>query len=323
MSQTSTKNTSFTSGGVVRQEFGQVRTFLLGKATLPGENRTLKYRQFLQNRRHHAQKTHLSGDEVVVFTARPISIPRVEPPVVRRSFSRYSARKTTLFQRFARTTLGFVVLVSLLSFGMIFGPWAYSKIVTIQPIPQEAATEGTPLGGNFTSPAQPSSEQTAEPSPSPMALPPRDETLPEGNWVMIPRIGVRTEILESEVAEASLEKGVWRVPEFAQPGDHTLPMILAAHRYGYKWWWNSDYWQYHSFNKLPDLEPGDLVEIIADKRKYTYEVYAGEMTTEITDYHADVILYTCKYLNAPQRYVKYARYIPPGVNTQDTQLSTR
>lgn len=327
MSQTSTKNTSFKSGGVLRAEFGQVRTFLVGKSVSPGVNRVSHYRQFLQNHRQMAQKAPVLGDGVVVFTAKPLSVPQVEPPVVRSSFSRDAAgrftKKSSLFQRFARTTLGFVVLLSLVSFGMIFGPWAYSKLKPVQAIPQEAATAGTPLGGNFESPAQPSPDQVAEPSPTPMALPPRDETLPEGNWVMIPRIGVRTQILESAEAEPSLEKGVWRVPEFAQPGDHTLPMILAAHRFGYKWWWNSDYWMYHSFNKLPDLEPGDLIEIIADKRKYIYEVYAGEMSTEISDYNADVILYTCKYLNAPQRYVKYARYIPPNVDTQQTQLSNR
>jgi sortase (surface protein transpeptidase) len=112
------------------------------------------------------------------------------------------------------------------------------------------------------------------------------------------------------------EKGVWRVPEFGVPGDARQPMILTAHRWGYKRWWGSGYWKYHSFYELPQLEPGDRVEIITQQRKYVYEVYKAEESSEITDYQASVILYTCKFLNASVRHIRYLRLIDPERDTQ-------
>ncbi len=192
---------------------------------------------------------------------------------------------------------------------ILFAPVVYYTFFSADPVPVEAAQEGTPLGGNF-------SEGVKETQPE-IQEPPYDETLPEGNWLIIPRIGVRTEILESEKSEESLMKGVWRVPDFGTPGERTEPMILAAHRYGYNWWWRGQYWRYHSFYLLPDLEPGDFIEVISHKRKYKYEIYAGEEGEEITDYNADLILYTCKFLNSPIRHFRYARLINPEKNTQN------
>ena len=95
-----------------------------------------------------------------------------------------------------------------------------------------------------------------------------------------------------------------------------LPIILAAHRFGWDWWWQTDYWKYNSFYYLPEVEQGDMIEIIADQRKWVYEVYAGEEGEEITDYDADLILYTCKFLNSPLRHFRYARLISLDQNTQ-------
>lgn len=106
-------------------------------------------------------------------------------------------------------------------------------------------------------------------------------------------------------------------PDYGKPGDeYNLPIILAAHRFGWDWWWQTDYWKYHSFYNLPELEPGDMVEIIADQRKWIYEIYAGEQGEEITDYEANLILYTCKFLNSPLRHFRYARLINLDQNTQ-------
>lgn len=140
-------------------------------------------------------------------------------------------------------------------------------------------------------------------------LPPRDETLPEGNWLVIPRIGVRTPLQRTERPEEALATGVWQAPDFAEPGDTSKPIIVAAHRFGWKWWWQSEYWKYHSFYLLPETEVGDRVEIIYDKRRWVYELYAVAEGMEIQDYSADLILYTCKFLNSDIRYVRYARLV--------------
>lgn len=158
--------------------------------------------------------------------------------------------------------------------------------------------------------AEQQAEPVVSPTPSPTPyLPPQNPNLPEGDWIIVPRIGVRTEYRATINPDEALNQGVWRVPEYGEPGDTNLPMIMAAHRFGWDWWWQSDYWKYHSFYKLPELEPGDTVEIISDQRKWVYQIYAGEQGEEITDYEADLILYTCKFLNSPIRYVRYANLV--------------
>jgi sortase (surface protein transpeptidase) len=143
-------------------------------------------------------------------------------------------------------------------------------------------------------------------------LPPQDMSLPDGDWVVIPRIGVRTQLRATVDPEEALKEGVWHVPDYGHPGDNLdIPIILAAHRFGWQWWWKSDYWKYNSFYYLPDTEVGDRIEIIADHRKWVYEIYAAEEGGEITDYEADLILYTCKHLNSPVRFFRYARLIEP------------
>lgn len=158
--------------------------------------------------------------------------------------------------------------------------------------------------------------------------PPVDPTLPVGEWLIIPRIGVRTQPQATLEPEEALQTGVWRVPDFGKPGeknyiegtDTRLPIILAAHRYGWQWWWQTDYWQYHSFYNLPETQPGDRIEIITNQRKWVYEIYAGEEGEQISDYGADLILYTCKFLNSPIRHFRYARLVNPNADTQALQV---
>jgi sortase (surface protein transpeptidase) len=157
-------------------------------------------------------------------------------------------------------------------------------------------------------PVEPEPELTPQPELTPARyLPDQNLNLPEGDWLTIPLIGVNTQLQKTTTAEEALATGVWWVPDFGLPGDLTKPMIVSGHRYGWKWWWKDDYWRYHSFYRLPELQPGDLIEIISEQRKWTYEVYAGEEGTEITDYQADLILYTCKFLNSPLRIFRYAK----------------
>lgn len=140
--------------------------------------------------------------------------------------------------------------------------------------------------------------------------PPRDESLPDGNWLIIDSIGVRTQIHEEpfESYEEAFRKGVWRVPDFGTPEERQLPSIMVAHRFGYLAWTN-DYRRENSFFNLPKVEVGDQIEVIWDKRRYVYEVYEGEEGEQISTYTADLILYTCKFLESDIRIFRYARLL--------------
>lgn len=145
-------------------------------------------------------------------------------------------------------------------------------------------------------------------------LPVKNSNLPDGNWLIIPKIGVRTQPIIAEDPADALNQGVWQAPEFAKPGDFDKPIIMAAHRYGFKYMWEKVvegelYALRNIFYNLPELEVGDKVEIIHDQRRYNFEVYESQEGEEITDYNADLILYTCKHLRSDVRIIKYARYL--------------
>lgn len=142
-------------------------------------------------------------------------------------------------------------------------------------------------------------------------LPPYDAKLPVVNHLTIPKIGVNTDIQEASLDnyEDALKKGVWRVSDFGAPNVSGKPMILAAHRFGYLAW--TSFFRYkNSFANLPNVKAGDVVQIVWKQRKYTYEVYATDKATEIKDYSADLILYTCESLSGPERDFVYAKLIP-------------
>jgi sortase (surface protein transpeptidase) len=137
-----------------------------------------------------------------------------------------------------------------------------------------------------------------------------DPTLPKTNHLVIPSIGVDTNIQEATLDnyENALRNGVWRVSDFGQPGDNIEPIILAAHRFGYLNWTNS-FRRLNSFYNLPKVKVGDIIEIDWRQRKYSYEVYALGKGTEITDYFANLILYTCETLTGEERIFVYAKLI--------------
>lgn len=139
-------------------------------------------------------------------------------------------------------------------------------------------------------------------------LPPYDESLFDGRWLIIPKISVDTPIREASYDnyEEVLRKGVWRVPDFGTPMERGKPVILAAHRFGYLEWSNK-YRRQNSFFNLPKLEAGDEIEIVWDKRKFKYRVVKVEEGEKIGDYGVDLILYTCKFLVGPMRYFVYAK----------------
>lgn len=137
-----------------------------------------------------------------------------------------------------------------------------------------------------------------------------DASLPAETTLKIASIGVDTQIYEAtrENFEEALKKGVWRASDAGTPFNRTEPTILAAHRFGYLAW-NNLFRRESSFYNLPKLAVGDTVEITYKQRKYVYEVYAEGKGEGITDYSADLILYTCEDLTSPVRIFKYARLL--------------
>jgi len=159
----------------------------------------------------------------------------------------------------------------------------------------------------------------------PLSLPDVDPSLPAENGLIIDQIGVRGQIHESEDIQTVLKQGIWRVPNFSTPtdicnptssangrsasgGENCLPIILAAHRWGYLEW-TPAFRKLNSFYNLPRLKVGDTIKIIWEQRQFEYKVYSVETGTRITDYSANLILYTCQLWNSPVRFFVYANRV--------------
>jgi sortase (surface protein transpeptidase) len=141
-------------------------------------------------------------------------------------------------------------------------------------------------------------------------LPEFDPDLPKENIIRIEHVGVNSELHGGEDWETALEKGPWIVPGFSTPeSDEYGPIIIASHRWGILGWDNQDRRE-KSFIRLPEVLPGDKIEIIWNQRLYEYEVKTAEENTEITNYDADLILYTCQfYWPSPVRIFRYAERV--------------
>lgn len=137
-----------------------------------------------------------------------------------------------------------------------------------------------------------------------------DRNLPMEDGIKISSIGVDGPIFEAEEDdyESALSRGFWRVINFGTPYDRELPTIIVAHRYGYLSWDNL-FRRHNSFYNLPKLTTGDTIEIVWKQRKYTYAVYGESQGTEITDYNADLILYTCEDLSSDVKIFRYAKLL--------------
>ncbi len=232
------------------------------------------------------------------------------------------------FKRLGGWLLNLIIFIGLLVGLVTFAPQAYYYFFPVESIAVESDQAGTPLGGDFeqgnpvksqdsTKDQAKTQEQDQQEQKILQYLPAKQDSLPQGNWLVIPRIGVRSQLQMTSDPHEALETGLWWVPDYGTPQDLSKPIIVAGHRFGWKWWWKSDYWKYHSFYNLPKLEPGDFVEVIADQRKWQFEIYAGEEGEKISDYSADIILYTCKFLNSPVRHFRYGRLIIPDQNSQE------
>lgn len=139
-------------------------------------------------------------------------------------------------------------------------------------------------------------------------IPQLNENLPEGYFIVIKSIDVNSPISDSKDYTKALKNGSWIVPEYGTPEKDELPIIIASHRFGYASWSN-EFRNRISFYNLPNTEVGDTVSIYWNQREYIYKIYATEESTYISDYNADLILYTCKYFNSPIRIFRYAERI--------------
>jgi sortase (surface protein transpeptidase) len=147
---------------------------------------------------------------------------------------------------------------------------------------------------------------TLSPTPA-ISLPDFDATLPEENGLIVDKIGIRGQIHEGDNWEEILKTGIWRVPNFSTPDAPVVnkPMILAAHRWGYISW-SSSFRKLNSFYNLPQLKVDDEIQIVWNQKKYVYKIYSTDTNTQITDYSADLVLYTCQLWNSPVRFFVYA-----------------
>lgn len=195
----------------------------------------------------------------------------------------------------------------LTSIGIFF--WVLALILAFTPswphlyyriFPQTSST----LASNLSSNPPPTPTDT----PSSPSLPSFDPSLPKENGLIIETIGVRGEIHQGQDWNTLLQQGIWHVPEFGTPEQENIPTILAAHRWGYLSWTNT-FRHLNSFYNLPKLNINDEVVINWNQRQYHYQVYSEEVSEQISDYSADIILYTCQLWNSPLRIIKYAKRI--------------
>jgi sortase (surface protein transpeptidase) len=157
---------------------------------------------------------------------------------------------------------------------------------------------------------EPEDEPTTEPE---ITLPDIDPTLPDKNYILIPKIGVDAQIQEGEDAEAALENGPWIVPDYATPESRYLEetprsVIIASHRFGYSSWSEQKRREISFFN-LPETKKGDRIVVIWNQREYVYEIVEEGQTTYVEEYDTDLILYTCRYFNSPVRIFRYANLV--------------
>ncbi|HSV94980.1 MAG TPA: sortase [Spirochaetia bacterium] len=139
-------------------------------------------------------------------------------------------------------------------------------------------------------------------------LPDIDPSLPKENGLIIDKIGVKGLVHEGTDWENILKLGIWRAPEFGNPEDNSKPIILAAHRWGYLQW-SAAFRKLNSFYALPNLVVGDTIKVIWNQRPYEYKVYSVATGTKISEYKANLILYTCQMWNSPERFFVYANRI--------------
>lgn len=119
------------------------------------------------------------------------------------------------------------------------------------------------------------------------------------NKVIIPKIGVESEIVEGET-EAALNRGTWRIPSTSTP-DQGGNTVLSGHRFRFLPPNNT------TFYLLDKLNQGDEIFVWWDGVLYTYRVVESRVVNpdavEILDPTADdrLTIFTCTPLLSTDR----------------------
>ena len=196
-----------------------------------------------------------------------------------------------------------------ISLGIIF--WIGATITAFAPsLPHilYRLSPGTPQALAATISTTVPKADTPLPFPDTNILPPINPDLPTENKLVIEKIGVDGTIHEGDNWEELLREGIWRTPGWGTPESNGRPIILASHRWGYLEWTNR-FRRLNSFYNLPKLEPGDQIKLIWSQREYNYQIYETGSGEAISDFNADLILYTCQLWNSPVRIFVYAKLI--------------
>jgi LPXTG-site transpeptidase (sortase) family protein len=126
---------------------------------------------------------------------------------------------------------------------------------------------------------------------------------PDTNRLVIPKIGVDSEILEGEtILVLNHQEGVWHEPKAINPTEDGN-MVLAGHRLQYM---PPNTTTFYNLDKIAE---GDKIVIYWQQKDYIYEVKSKYEVTpdqvEIKDSHKDIphelTLYTCTPLYTSER----------------------
>lgn len=132
---------------------------------------------------------------------------------------------------------------------------------------------------------------------------------PNIQWIVIPKIGVNTQILTQGTLKNRMYKGVAIINAFGTPDQPNItgkkPVILASHRFGYVWW-TPAYRRTHSFHNIDKLKKGDTIYIRWKAKWYRYKVQKQVISATITEYSHDLILYSCISYTSKKRIIIYA-----------------
>ncbi len=190
-----------------------------------------------------------------------------------------------------------ILVVSIVLILIPFGPYILYSLN-----PSETTNEVAKITASVTE------NNTVVTQDSASTLPAIDTSLPTTPYIKMEKIGVYSPISTETDYIAALKKGAWIVPEYGTPTNGKTPIIIAAHRFGYLYWDDATR-KLISFYNLPKMHVGDTIEIIWEQRTFKYKIYKEEDNTYITDYNADLILYTCKYFDSPVRIFRYAKLV--------------
>lgn len=125
-----------------------------------------------------------------------------------------------------------------------------------------------------------------------------DLNFPAGQWLEIPTVEIKSELLTSvslddkKEVNKILDKGIYAYPDNKEYGNPDKMTILAGHHYNM---WTSEKQNGQSFQKLKEVVVGDLVTITDNQKQWNYRVYKIAQGSTIEETEADLVMYTCVF----------------------------